>query len=274
MSIGRAAVWWGGLAAGLMIVALLTLGAGGWPGGPDQCLAHVPDTCYCENYSRPDPFKQPANTWSNLGFVAAGLLILRRLDRTRLAHTPANPMQARTFYSFTYGAVVLFLGPASMAFHGSLRQWGGWIDLFSMMLYATFLLLYDVARIRRWPVATFVAWYVPVVMIEGLINAAAPKSGQIIFGLSIFAVVVLQILVQAGRVPRVRRPGWGWFAGGLGLFLLAYAGIWLWSNTSGPLCDPNSLLQGHAAWHLLCAGSTLLFYRYLWSEEANPAVSR
>ena len=46
-------------------------------------------------------------------------------------------------------------------------------------------------------------------------------------------------------------------------FLTAFA-IWLPSLTGGPLCDPESWIQGHAIWHLLCAcaaGAVFLYYR-------------
>jgi hypothetical protein len=40
------------------------------------------------------------------------------------------------------------------------------------------------------------------------------------------------------------------------------------SRTGGFLCDPDSLLQGHAVWHLLCAGTTGSIYLYHRSERA------
>ena len=38
------------------------------------------------------------------------------------------------------------------------------------------------------------------------------------------------------------------------------AGWWL-GRTGGPLCDPDSLLQGHAAWHLLTAAALAAWAR-------------
>ena len=40
--------------------------------------------------------------------------------------------------------------------------------------------------------------------------------------------------------------------------------IWLLSNAGW--CDPDSLLQGHAAWHLLCAVAAYWLYRLYASE--------
>ena len=49
----------------------------------------------------------------------------------------------------------------------------------------------------------------------------------------------------------------------LAAMLVAFT-IWLLSNAGW--CDPDSLLQGHAAWHLLCAASAYLMFR-LWASE-------
>jgi hypothetical protein len=249
-----------------LLVLLIILGTRGWPGAPDVCLAHRPDTCYCENYLRPGPIKQPANTWSNLGFIAAGLLVLGQTGR-RSGGPRANPMRAPGFYATLYGGLVVFLGPASMFFHASLRAWGGWIDLVSMMLYSSFLLVYDLVRIRGASWRVFGAIYLPLVLAQGLADALVPKSGQLLFGAGIGAVLVLEALILRGHVPGLRRQGRPWFAAALGLFAAAYGGIWLWSNTAGPLCDPDSILQGHALWHLLCAASTLCLYQYLRTEQ-------
>jgi hypothetical protein len=253
-----------------LLALLLALGAQGWPGAPDVCLARTPDTCYCENYTRPGPIKQPANTWSNFGFIAAGLLVLGQAGRRRPA-APANPMTVPGFYATLYGGLVVFLGPASMFFHASLRAWGGWIDLVSMMLYSSFLLVYDLVRIRRAARRVFLAIYLPLVAGQGLADALVPKSGQLLFGAGIVAVLLLEARILRGQVPGLRRQGRPWFAAALGLFAAAYRGVWLWTNTAGPLCDPHSLLQGHAVWHLLCAASTLCLYQYLRTEQrAGP----
>jgi len=55
------------------------------------------------------------------------------------------------------------------------------------------------------------------------------------------------------------------------LFGLAFA-LWVPSLSGGPLCDPHSALQGHAAWHLLdalAAGSLFLYF----ASERNIAAS-
>jgi hypothetical protein len=89
----RPATWaalWITLAA--VAVALTVLGGfalAGWPGEPNGCLETF--GCFCEA-PRPVLVRQPANTFSNVGFIAAGLAIAveagrrrRRLDLALLA---------------------------------------------------------------------------------------------------------------------------------------------------------------------------------------------
>jgi hypothetical protein len=52
-------------------------------------------------------------------------------------------------------------------------------------------------------------------------------------------------------------------------FLVAYA-IWLTGTASHPACDPDSLLQAHAVWHVLSAVATLAFFGFLRTARPGP----
>ena len=43
--------------------------------------------------------------------------------------------------------------------------------------------------------------------------------------------------------------------------------IWSGSHAGGLLCDPSSLVQGHAVWHVLNAVAGAFLYPYLRSER-------
>jgi hypothetical protein len=74
------------------------------------------------------------------------------------------------------------------------------------------------------------------------------------------------LAVTAG--PRLRRHAP--IAPRVALIALAAGGAaWVLGRTDGPLCDPDSPLQLHAAWHLLAALATLLFF-----EEKRWLVAR
>ena len=78
--------------------------------------------------------------------------------------------------------------------------------------------------------------------------------------------------MRAGRAPGAEpRTDLRWGAAALGTILLAFA---IWNITKSLWCDPHSLLQGHAAWHLLDAVSAYLLFRLWASERSEEPVAR
>ncbi len=65
-----------------------------------------------------------------------------------------------------------------------------------------------------------------------------------------------------------RRTYTPWFWAGLASFLLAYA-IWTTGTGEHTWCRPDSLLQAHAAWHLLTALATWFFFLFLRTEHGK-----
>jgi len=252
-------------------VAVAALGLGGvaafallgWPG-----TAGATAWMFCEAF-REGGIAQPANTASNLGFVAAGLAIGWRARRDLLRGEPADRRSAMTrsvLVPALLASVVVFLGPGSMAMHASTTAWGGRTDVLSMFLYVCFLPAYGAARLLSLSLRGFAALYGALAALGAAYVFAVSDPANIGFGS--LAVVGLASEVAVAR----RRPELGgerrWLVAGALLFLLAFA-VWLPSRTGGALCDPHSWVQGHAIWHLLCAGTTACFYRFHRSEERS-----
>lgn len=251
-------------------VLFYVLGTDGYPGGPDECIAL--GDCYCEAIG-PGRVAQPANSWSNAGFVLAGLAVLAHLRRRGI-----GLMSTDVFYPRLYGALGVFLGIGSFAFHGTMRAWGGAADLISMYAYIAFMVSYDLARISMWPRRRFVAAFLVVVAIPSISLAVIPPEiGKWLFAALVVVTLVLETAVSVPALrpwaPRpidpARRP---WFWAGLASFITANA-VWNVSHTGGPWCDPASLLQGHALWHLLSALAVWCFYRYFLAEREVVATS-
>ena len=79
----------------------------------------------------------------------------------------------------------------------------------------------------------------------------------------------LPAVAVRGRSAVGRRRYTPWFWAGIASFLAAYA-IWLTGTPDHPWCRPDSLLQAHAVWHILCAAATLCFFLFLRTERAAP----
>lgn len=236
------------------------MGWSGWPG--DVGTAGI---SFCEAL-RPGPIKQPANTWSNLGFVVVGLSI-GFFAAWRGVEANSNRMRATLLYPTLYASVATFLGPGSMAMHASTTTWGGKIDVFSMYLWLSFVIAYGLVRLYDIEVRLFVVGFV---LLGAALGASLflPISGSLIFGIGVAVYVMIEFALWRRRrdVIADRR----WLAAAAAAFLIAF-GVWIPSHTGGPLCNPDSLLQGHAIWHLLDAMAVGCFYVFYRSEAALPS---
>ncbi len=96
--------------------------------------------------------------------------------------------------------------------------------------------------------------------------------GMPIFMLLIAGAVASEVLLSVPasvrglgrrRTPRLDRR-WLWAA--LAVYVPAFA-VWDMSHAGHALCDPHSLLQGHAAWHVLTALSPGALYLYFVHRE-------
>jgi hypothetical protein len=218
---------------------------------------------FCECLG-PGLIKQQANTWSNLGFVAVGLLVGLWSDRDwRSPPAASNPMTTTRLYPALYALVVALIGPGSMALHASNSWLGGKVDVLSMYLWACYPVAYRLSRRQGDSPRLFLSIYLGLCATMAVV-LFLPLDQYYPFGALLLTIAGLE-------VHAVRRGPWRsnprWLLTALGLFVVAFS-IWLPSRTGGPLCDPDSLLQGHALWHLLCAGSAGAIYLYLRSESA------
>lgn len=267
-----------GLVAVLVFFAAMwVMSRDGYPGGPDECI-RLGD-CYCEAIG-PGIAAQPANSWSNLGFTAVGLLVLLDAGRRRMG---TSRISVEDRYAVLYGAVGVFLGFGSFAFHGSLRAWGGYLDVISMHAFLAFMLAYDLARIHDRAWRWFLAWFSALLTaFSVLVLVLPPEHGKTLFAVLVGVTLLGEAAVSypalrpwaPTRIDARRMP---WFWAGLGVFAAAFV-VWNLSRTVGPWCDPASPIQGHALWHLLSAVSVGCFYRYLCSEgpaqpDAAPSQS-
>ena len=222
---------------------------------------------FCEA-ARPGWVRQPANTWSNLGFVAAGLAVAAHAGvRRRLGLTlGAHPGLATAF-----GALVVLLGPGSMAMHATQSELGGHLDLLSMFLVSGFALAYALMRFLRRGPALFAAVFVVAVVVgmaAHLRGGTVPvlgHSGNAAFAVELVVAVTLEVVLA--RRPAVRQDRW-WALASVLTLLTAFA-IWTTGMRGHAWCRPDSLLQQHGAWHLLCAGAAYLLFRHYAAERSR-----
>jgi hypothetical protein len=239
--------------------------------------------CYCERVGT-GMIKQPSGTWSSLAFCFVGLAILGHFWSERKEGCVAgrnNPMMKGSFFAGFYGVVIVLMGPGAMAFHATMTQVGGWLDLVSMVLFASFIVAYDVARLIR-KLSGMADW--AEVLIFALTYAALAvglsawlwiekekKDGGAATTIFILSGVLAGVIDMTLILTALCRNRLSLWAGGR-LFVLALI-PWLFSQGVFGICDPDALFQWHAVWHLVAALFAGWIYLYFRTEDAEAKAS-
>jgi len=231
----------------------------GWR--PATCM---PDRCFCERI-RPGTIRQPVNTWSNLAFVLTGLFVIamagRDLAQASRSGT-SNPMRTRPVYPVVYGISTILIGTGSMFYHMSLAFAGQVVDVLSMYLLTSFMLLYNLSRMRRVRSGTFVVCYLLLNVSVGYGSIRLPVLRRYLFLALLLAVAVSKLVVRRKRRPRMTMA---FLYAGLVSLAMACV-IWILDITR-VVCAPDSWFQGHAMWHVLMAALIGFIYLYYRSED-------
>jgi len=204
---------------------------------------------------------QPANTWTNIGFILVGFWIIRRAKEWR---TPA-------LVWLGHSAWVMGLGSA--LFHASgtflFEAW----DLLGMFFISGLMLTYNLKRLKPEVSWRVLLWFFVLLSAGSFAGLLLWRpSGISIFALQLTAAITLEVLLHLKDQPVDYRYG----AGILVAFGLALA-VWI-GDISGHLCDPdNHLLSGHGVWHLLNAVALAfiaLFYRQFAALRVTGTEAR
>lgn len=189
---------------------------------------------------------QPSNTWSSLAFLlVAGLIWLRR----RRAH-------ARMTHTVLLVVALSVTGLGSAWYHATLTFVSQIADLAGMYFIATAMLARRLADPRT-PLGRIVASYLTVNAALTVVQAGLPSIRRWVFAVLIGAAITVE-----WRAARRGRP---FLLLGTAMMTVAFA-IWAldWFRV---LCAPESILQGHAAWHLLGALSVMCLVRCYEAED-------
>lgn len=237
----------------LTVIALILLPANTWQSWqPATCLE---TGCFCEAVDMHSPIRQAANTYSSLGFVFSGVFMLA------LSFKRSNSMRLPAGYSILMGIACIIIGVGSAFYHASLTFIGQFFDVFGMFLLAVFTLVYAWERIYKLQPRTTLILY--LLLNAGLtwLQIAIPDTRRYAFAIVVIIGLSFEYYYRVKDKPQIEAR---WLRVGIGLLTGAYI-IWILDNTR-IVCFENSLLQGHAAWHLLGALSVVFLHRYYVSE--------
>jgi hypothetical protein len=192
---------------------------------------------------------QPANAASSLAYVAAGAALIARARS-------APP--GRRAWLVAFGAATAANGVGGVSYHGPGGAASRWVHDTALLATLGLMAFADIEHMAgdtRWHRSALA-----VVAAGGLLAVApdASSAAQVVLGAAVAASEGATYVTRrrAGRPGLRRRFAPLVVTGGVAVAIYAA------SRSGGPLCRPDSLLQGHAAWHVLTA--LLLWW---WGRE-------
>ena len=196
--------------------------------------------------------RYPANTYSNLAPILAGLVNLYLARR-----------QSRGLRMLGWATV--YTGVASGIFHATDTFVGEILDLSGMYLFILTCLGLQLRRFEKLPRGR-----VAVFALGTCAACTALSIWQIYLATPIFAVVVAGVIVLelCSPIHSYRNAVYCviWLLVALAFWLLDFFHIW---------CDPNNhLVNGHALWHLLSALVFFFAYRHFAANSPQRIAAQ
>lgn len=222
---------------------------------PATCTA---TRCFCESPRVGALILQPANSWSSYGYAFAGFLMITQ------SQSDSWKSRFRSEAATALGITAIFVGLGSVLLHATLTLWGQFFDVMGMYLVGGFMLVSAASRWRGWPVRFAIPVYFALVGSLVLVLYHIPDVRRWLFALVLLAAIVTELGFARPRRAKVRLS---YYFAGIATNAVAFT---IWNlDQNGTLCAPESLLQGHAIWHLLGATSLWLTFLYYRSERAR-----
>jgi hypothetical protein len=218
---------------------------------------------YCE-FNHPDRFfHQPINTYSNLIYFFYGLVVfqLALKDINGLVSVRANTVVNYPYLSLLLAANFIYLSIGSAFFHSSLTWIGQRVDmnatygltlsLISIGLVVTIVKKDLSSRMQLIIVASMLL--LTVLFLPLALQISSSLLLPSLFLLLVALATLNYLIYRSQRFPLL---------GILGVVLLVVAIQIRALDVDKVNCDPYSIWQGHAGWHLLTATSSLCLYFY------------
>lgn len=240
------------------LISLVSLAFLSWLGAdwarfaPATCQA---THCFCELPRVETLVLQPSNSWSSMSFVFVGLLVILMAGRREVSAFGGLP-------AVWFGLSAIIIGVGSFFLHATLTLWGQFSDVLGMYLLSAFTLTW---AFRRWRALGDPVSLTIYVALCGLLVGSLvifPESRRWLFAVILIADILVELALARPRRLGVRA---GFYLTGIGLQAVAFA-LWI-LDQSRTVCQADSVLQGHAAWHLLNAAALWASFRYYLSER-------
>jgi hypothetical protein len=224
---------------------------------------------YCEHNNEQSFFHQNSNTYSNLAYFFFGVLIcgMAWQDIKNQSSAHLNWLQRFPLLSFLMGASFIYLSIGSAFFHASLTWMGQRVDMngtYSISISLLFIAVYHVFHRASWSETAK-----KVTLVAALLVIISFYEIHLLVPSSLLPLLILLIWILTAVNYFQFRKERSAVLGLLGLVLIVVAlKIRTW-DVQKVGCDPHSVFQGHALWHVLTALSSFCSYAFFRFSGRN-----
>jgi hypothetical protein len=218
---------------------------------------------YCEFNHVDKLFHQPMNTYSNIAYFFFGVLILQWAweDYKKRGQNTLNRLQQFPLLSALMGFCFVYLSFGSAFFHASLTWVGQRVDMngtYSISLALLSIGFYHVLHKIDFSNQVKNIW---IIALGVLILAFFKVHLMVSSGILLPVLILLNLSLTVINYVQFRKErSILWVISSLVLMVIAVKIRTLDVQKVG--CDPYSLYQGHAVWHLLTAISSFCSYAF------------
>ncbi len=262
------------LAMGLLWGVLdLLLNGAVWQTMPVSQSAQVVE--YCEHNHVHRFFHQPSNTYSNLAYVFFGLfiLLLAQADGNQPGQARLNRLEQFPLLSVLVGGCFIYLGIGSAFFHASLTTTGQRVDMnatYGLMLSLISVAVYHIFHTIRLTPRRQLIWVLIVLVVVAYFWLLAPHLPSSRLLPALILVLTVGMIINYVQFRRYRLL---WLV--IASVALTFVAIKIRTMDVRKInCDPYSILQGHAIWHLLTALSSFCAYLFFRIATFNTEARR
>jgi predicted membrane channel-forming protein YqfA (hemolysin III family) len=211
--------------------------------------------------------RQPVNAFTSLALLAAGVWILSRAGR--------RPRESRGG-QVAFGVAMTAVAVGSFVLHGPSPGWAPWFHDVSNLTALFLVTVINVGLLLGWGVRARILVIAAGVGVLGLtLEGATTWTTAIAFVVAPAAGLSVLETIRRGFRPRptsASRRTVAWLVAIVSIGLGGAA--FLLGREGAPLCNPESVLQLHAVWHVLVAVAAAPFatvaFERIRSEDRRP----
>lgn len=212
-------------------------------------LTGAPNIKWCEE-TLCQWVSEPANTWSNLGYLIVALLIIFHSHKTKQGSACRQ-----------FGFTIFAMGVLSFTYHLSNFYLTQLLDFLGMFLFLGWAIGCNLIRLKKLKLERLIGF---IVAFSAVLSALVHLMYKFEIHFQILILIGALVIILMEFLARDRQNiRYHWLAFSLLFLVLAFA--FSISDVSRIWCDPSQHLwfsQGHANWHWLSAIAMIGVYRH------------